>query len=61
MPIASIIALLLEFAANEGPTLWNDIAHGEGGATKIAKVAGDIATVAGHVATATTQTPPAAA
>jgi hypothetical protein len=47
--IATIIAALLD----EGPQLFQDIATGEGGLTKIAKVAADLGQLAGIASAAT--------
>lgn len=52
--LVQILMMLAEEAATNGPTIWNDVAHGEGGIGKVAKVLGDLSTVTGHVAAAIT-------
>lgn len=48
--LVQMLMMLAEEAATQGPTIWNDIAHGEGGAAKVVKVLGDLSAVTGHVA-----------
>jgi hypothetical protein len=50
--LVQLLMMIAEEAATQGPAIWNDIAHGEGGTKKIAKVLGDLSAVTGHVATA---------